>query len=50
MARMLLCLSMACSTSAGTDTFSRMKLEISRPYFSRTVGLMMGRSASPISA
>ena len=26
-------LSIACSTSGGTDTFSTMKLAISRPYF-----------------
>ena len=40
---------MACSTSGGTDTFSRMKLVISRPYFSRTLGLMICSRASPIS-
>ncbi len=32
-AAMLDRLSMACSTSGGTDTFSTMKLVISRPYF-----------------
>ncbi|MOA14526.1 hypothetical protein D3C78_1346320 [compost metagenome] len=47
MAPMLERLSIACSTSGGTDTFSRMKLLISRPYFSRMAGLISCSSASP---
>ena len=42
-------LSIACSTSGGTDTFSRTKLAISRPYFSLSTGLISGSSASPSS-
>src|SRR5438552_1115426 len=42
-------LSMAASTSGGTDTFSRMKLGISRPYFALRAGLISGSSASPSS-
>ena len=42
-------LSIACSTSGGTDTFSMMKLAISRPYFSFITGLMSGSRASPSS-
>ena len=37
------------STSGGTDTFSTMKLVISRPYFAPTTGLITGSSASPSS-
>ena len=47
MAVMLERLSIACSTSAGTETFSRMKLVISSPYLSTTAGLMTCTSASP---
>ncbi len=42
-------LSMAASTSGGTDTFSRTKLGISRPYFALRTGLISGSSASPSS-
>ena len=48
-AAMLERLSMACSTSGGTETFSTMKLVISRPYFAVTAGLISGSSASPSS-
>ena len=48
-AAMLDRLSIACSTSGGTETFSTMKLAICRPYFARTTGLMSGSSASPSS-
>ena len=48
-AAMLDRLSMAASTSGGTDTFSTMKLVSSMPYFSDTCGLMSGSSASPSS-
>ena len=48
-AAMLDRLSIACSTSGGTDTFSTTKLVISRPYFPPTTGLMSGNSASPSS-
>ena len=34
---------------AGTDTFSRMKLGISMPYFSLSTGLISGSNASPSS-
>jgi len=46
---MLARLSMACSTSGGTETFSTMKLAISRPYLLPTTGLISGRRASPSS-
>ena len=49
MAPMLERLSMACSTSGGTETFSSRKLVISRPYFSLTAGLMSCSRASPSS-
>ena len=49
MAVMLERLSIAASTSGGTDTFSTMKLVISRPYFAVTAGLISGSSASPSS-
>ena len=42
-------LSIACSTSGGTDTFSTMKLAISMPYFAAITGLISGSSASPSS-
>ena len=48
-AAMLDRLSIACSTSGGTDTFSTMKLPISMPYFVMMAGLMSGSSASPSS-
>ena len=48
-AAMLERLSMACSTSGGTDTFSTMKLVISRPYLATIAGLISGSSASPSS-
>ena len=48
-AAMLERLSIACSTSGGTDTFSTMKLVISRPYLATIAGLMSGSSASPSS-
>ena len=48
-AAMLDRLSIASSTSCGTDTFSTMKLVIARPYFAPTTGLMIGSSASPSS-
>jgi hypothetical protein len=38
-------LSIACSTSGGTDTFSTTKPGISMPYFSFSAGLMSGSSA-----
>ena len=47
MAAMLLRLSIACSTSGGTDMFSTMKLVISIPYFAVVCGLMSGNNASP---
>src|ERR1700682_964640 len=47
MAVMLAPLSITCSTSGGTDTFSTTRLVISIPYFSASAGLMSGRSASP---
>jgi hypothetical protein len=42
-------LSIACSTSGGTDTFSMMKLASAIPYFASTTGLISGISASPSS-
>ena len=48
-AAMLERLSMAASTSGGTDTFSRTKVAISIPYLSVSTGLMSGSSASPSS-
>ena len=42
-------LSIASSTSGGTETFSTTKLVISSPYFTSRTGLMSGRSASPSS-
>ncbi len=48
-AAMLDLLSIACSTSGGTDTFSTMKLPIWMPYLPDTTGLMSGSSASPSS-
>ncbi len=42
-------LSIACSTSGGTETFSTMKLAISRPYLAMMTGLISGSSASPSS-
>jgi hypothetical protein len=42
-------LSMACSTSGGTDTFSTTKLAIWIPYLRVVSGLMAGSSASPSS-
>ena len=44
---MLLRLSMAASTSAGSETFSTTKLEISMPYLLMTCGLISGNSAAP---
>ena len=49
MAVMLDRLSIASSTSGGTDTFSRTKLVISMPYLAVVTGLINGRSASPSS-
>ncbi len=45
MAPMLERLSMACSTSGGTETFSSTKLVTSMPYFSTIAGLMICTSA-----
>ncbi len=42
-------LSIASSTSGGTETFSTMKLAISMPYFDFITGLISGSSASPSS-
>ena len=49
MALMLERLSIAASTSGGTEQFSRMKLGTSMPYFGSSCGLMSGSSASPTS-
>ncbi len=38
---------MACSTSAGTDTFSRMNVGTSMPYLPASAGLTSGSNASP---
>jgi hypothetical protein len=42
-------LSMAASTSGGTDTFSTTNDVIASPYFSPMIGLITGSSASPSS-
>ena len=42
-------LSIACSTSGGTLTFSRTKLVISKPYFAPMTALMIGNNAAPTS-
>ena len=49
MAAMLERLSIASSTSGGTDTFSTMNDAISMPYLAAVSGLMSGSSASPSS-
>ena len=49
MAPMLERLSMAASTSGGTEQFSRMKLGMVIPYLASSAGLMSGSSASPTS-